>query len=89
MTPELTTIIGFGFTIFSLIGALIQRDRALMRQIADDKEKMNGEIAKIRETFLLRQEFLAYIEKSEKMLDKQFERLNGRLDKLIEQRERV
>jgi hypothetical protein len=89
MSSELTTIIGFGFTIISLIGALIQRDRALMRQMGDDKDKMNSEISKIRETVLWRAEFLAHIEKQEKSIDRQFERLNTRLDKLIEQKERV
>jgi hypothetical protein len=89
MTSELTSIIGFGLTIISLIGALIQRDRALMRQIADDKDKFKDEIAKIRETYLQRVEFQQYTDKLDKQLDKQFDRVNQRLDELIKIRERA
>jgi peptidoglycan hydrolase CwlO-like protein len=89
MLNELTTVIGFGFTMLSLIGALIQRDRTMMRQMSDDKERVRDEIAKIRETYLQRVEFLNYSEKTEKQLEKQFDKLNLRLDELLRQRERV
>lgn len=76
---ELASLIGFGLTIFTIVGGLIQRDRALMQRMAEDKEKAMNAIAVIREDYVKKEDLREHITAIERSLD----RLHSRLDQLL------
>lgn len=72
-------IVGFIGIVITILTGIIQRDRALQKQICEIKDKCNKELSIIREQFVSRNVLENHIEKMENKLD----RIHARLDELL------